>query len=210
MKSILLSILGIIIFLLLLPLLIGCLLIFLMVQLLLFPFRNAKHKKSYFYRDYGLKYSAEYYCSDWYTFYNAIRANDLPIRCIPHYDKKALLCWIDFTYDGTLFTLIFPELTYDHDNKTFTFADVDDADEPINIPIQQYSKELLSEWNAKVTEEDRCREVIYWVTDSNFVNKDDLPNAMETADFFFYAPKNIAASLEKFIAEHSITNPLSR
>ena len=202
MKSILRSIFGIIIFLLLLPLLIGCLLIFLMVQLLPFPFRNATYKKSCFYRDYGLKYSSNYYCSDWYDTYNAIRANDLPIRCAPRYDDQGKLFWMNFIYDGKLFVTITLEFMYDRDNETFFITDVNDSDEEINISICQYSEELLSEWNAEAGEENRCREIVFGVTDSNFVSKNDLPIAKDTPDFFFYDPKNIAASLEKFIAEH--------
>lgn len=201
MKDRVLSILGVIILILFSPLIILTMLVLLVIDLLCYPFRNSKYKKSCFYRDFGLKFNQNYYCSGWYELYNAIRANDLPIRCIPRYDDQGKLFWMNFIYDGKLFSTHNPEFLYDRDNEIFYITDVNDSDEEFKIPLCQYSEESLSEWNAAMPDENRCYAIVFLMTDSDFADLNDLVIAKDTPDFLFYDPKKIAEALRRYIAE---------
>lgn len=184
------------------PLILGCILILYIIQFCLYPFRYANYKNSPFYHDFNLKFDTDYYCTDWYEFYNVIRTNDFPIRCIPRYDDKGKLFWMNFTYGEKLLSFLFPECTYDHEQNTFIILDVSDDDMEVRISLDQYTDELLTEWNRTHPTEEQCSDIVFFVTEKDdFESLTDIAKAKEIHNFYFYNSKNIATALEKFISQ---------
>ena len=203
LKKVFASFLGTIILILFLPLIIGSILLLFLIHFCLLPFRYARYKKSPFYRDFGLKYKSDYYCSAWYEVYNAIRANNLPIRCVPRYDEKGKLYWMNFSFGTKLLSFSLPDCTYDHEQNAFIITDVTEDERGICVPLEQYREELLTEWNAEHTEEERCDEIIFFITEKGyFESEEDIHQAKELPAFVFYNSKKLADALESFISCH--------
>ena len=170
--------------------------------LIRYPFCKAKYKKSHYFKDFGIKYAAFVYDSDFYTVYNAIKEANLPLTSVLCRDRKNRANDMLFFYGKTLFCVYSKEeIDYDADNGNWIveiYNDRTDKDETVDI-IDHINKwiddQLIAHPDCPLPD----RRVI--LIQPKHIAKKNRIRAMESHEFLVYDKKNIATALEKFISE---------
>ena len=202
-KDKLLGFIVLLIAVLLIPLFLLTILIVILIGLIRYPFCNAKYKKSHYFKDFGIKYAAFVYDSEFYRIYNAVREAELPLTTIFCYDRKNRVIDMLFFHRDTLLCInSCGEIDYDTDTGKWTaevFNEETDGDETVEF-IDYVNKET----DAFLTAHPDCpcpnRRVI--LIQEKHIDPKDHARAMETPEFLVYAKKNIAEAIRRFIAEN--------
>ena len=179
-KDKLLGFIALLIAVLLTPLFLLTILIEIFIGLIRYPFCNAKHKKSHYFKDFGIKYAAFVYDSEFFAVYNAVREADLPLTPVLCRDHKNRVIDMLFFYgDDLLCVDESGEIEYDAKQGEWVNPPGDSAD------YIDYMKETTDFY---LTAHPECpfpaRRVIL-VERSSF-EAADLPRAMETPEFLVY------------------------
>ena len=160
-----------------------------------YPFCNAKHKKSHYFKDFGIKYAAFVYDSEFYAVYNAVREANLPLTpvlCRDH--KNRVIDMLFFHGDDLLCVDETGEIEYDAKQGMW-------VNTPGDSDYIGYMKETTDFY---LTAHPECplpaRRVI--LVNRSAFEAPDLPRAMETPEFLLYDKKNVAQVIRKFINEN--------
>ena len=182
-----------------LPWFILTILIVILYDFIATPFRKAKYKKSHFYRDFQEKFNSDFYTSDSYEIYNAVRAANLPIVATP-YRENGTINDLLFTYQDTLL-YISPIWFMDYDKEKDKWeCEVfnEEKDENELVDFNEYiAQEIKSEIPLLPDLPDTHKTVILLRKDR--ISKESLPYALQSEHFLIYDKKDIAASLEQFV-----------
>ena len=194
-KDKLLGFIALLIAVLLTPLFLLTILVEIFIGLIRYPFCNAKHKKSHYFKDFGIKYAALVYDSEFYAVYNAVREANLPLTpvlCRDH--KNRVIDLLFFHGDNLLCVDGIGELEYDSKQGKWESTNDDGAD------YIDYMKETTDFY---LTAHPECplpaRRVIL-VKRSAF-EAADLPRAMETPEFLVYDKKDPAKAIREWISQ---------
>ncbi len=185
------------------PLFLLTVLIEILIGLIRYPFCNAKYKKSHYFKDFGIKYAAFVYDSDFYTVYNAVKEANLPLKPVLCRDHKNRVVDLLFFHGDTLLCINFGEkIEYDTDTGKWTveiFNDEIDGDETVDF-IEYTNKQTSSFLSQHLECPLPDRRMI--LVQSKHIAKENLPCAMETPEFLVYEKKNVAEVIRKFINEN--------
>lgn len=201
-KDKLLGFIALLIAVLLTPLFLLTILIEIFIGLIRYPFCNAKHKKSHYFKDFGIKYAAFVYDSEFYAVYNAVREANLPLTPVLCRDHKNRVIDLLFFHGETLLCVNSEEIDYDADNGRWTLEIVNDqTDEDETVDYIDHTNKWIDDQLAAHPE---CpvpeRRVI--LIQSKHIAKENLARAMETPEFLLYEKKNVAQVIRKFINEN--------
>lgn len=182
----------------LLTILIGCL-----IGLLRYPFCNAKYKKSYYFKDFGINYAAFVYDSEFYRIYNAVREADLPLKPLLCRDRKnRVIDLLFFHGDALLSVNTEVALGFDADQEQWMveiFNDEIDGDETVEF-IEYMNKQTDDMLSAHPDCPIPNRRVI--LVDKNLLQKHEIDRAMETPEFLLYDHKDPAKAIREWIEEN--------
>lgn len=202
-KEKLLEVLAELIFALLTPLILLVVVVALLWGLIRYPFCNFKYKKSHYFKDFGIKYAAFVYDSDFYAAYNAVKEADLPLTPVLCRDRKNRVIDILFFHGETLLCVNSEEeINYDADNSNWIvniFNDKTDKDETVDF-IDHINKRIDDQLNAHPDCPVPDRRML--LIQQKHIAKENLTRAMEIPEFLVYNKKNIAKTLERFISEY--------
>lgn len=203
MKDKLETIGGELILALLMPLILAFLLLALLWELIVYPFRKASYQKSHFYRDFGEKYRSDFYGSDAYRIYNAVKDADLPLTAALSHNEKGEVCDILFTYKDVLL-YISPIWMIDYDKEKDKWeCEVfnEETDEDETVDFNEYIAKLIEEEIPTLSDLPKtCRTVILLRKDR--ISQESLSSAEESGLFLLYDKKNIAEAIAKFIEQN--------
>ncbi len=205
MKERLYTLAVLILFIILLPLILVMALSQLIIDLILYPFRYAKYKKSYYYHDFQEKFFIELYTSNAYSIYNAIKASNLPLVATP-YRENGKIRDILYTYHDTLLC-ISPLWFVDYDKEKekweceVAIEENEEGEDTEAVDFNEYiAKQIESEVPLLPDIPPTSRMVILLRKDH--ISDKSLPYAEASERFLIYDKKNIVEVLEKFISEH--------
>lgn len=195
-KDKLLGFIALLIAVLLTPLFLLTILIEIFIGLIRYPFCNAKHKKSHYFKDFGIKYAAFVYDSEFYAVYNAVHEANLPLTTTLCRDKKSrVIDMLFFHGDDLLCVDSMGEIEYDAKQGKWVSTNDDCAD------YIGYMKETTDFYLAAHPEYPLPARRVILVNRSAF-EASDLPRAMETPEFLLYDKKNVAQVIRNFINEN--------
>lgn len=171
-------------------------------DLLARPYRKAKYKKSYFYNDFGEKYSTWLYQSGFYFIYNTIKEKNLPLTTFRCLDRKGKTDTILFFYGKTLLYANTKEdigCNADSSNWIVEVINEKSGNEETVDFIHYINKEI----NRILSKHPDCprpdRRVIL-IREKHIAKKDRI-RAIEIPVFLVYNKDNIAEMISKFITE---------
>lgn len=185
-----------------LPWFILTILIVILYDFIATPFRKAKYKKSHFYRDFQEKFISDFYASDSYEIYNAVRAANLPLIATPHRENEKI-CNILFTYHDTLL-YISPVWFIDYDKEKDKWSCevvYDETDVSETVDFNEYIVKEMESEIPLIPDLPETHKTVILLRKDRIADK-DLSDALESGRFLIYDKKNIAEALEEFISEH--------
>lgn len=173
--------------------------------LIRYPFCNAKYKKSHFFKDFGIKYAAFVYDSEFFAVYNAVREADLPLTPVLCRDHKNRVIDMLFFYGDTLlYVNTEATLGFDVDQNQWTaqifqiFNDEIDGDETVEF-IEYMNKQTDDMLSAHPDCPIPNRRVI--LVDKNLLQKHEIDRAMETPEFLVYDKKDPAQAIREWMSQ---------
>lgn len=184
-----------------LPLFILTIMIVILYDFIATPFRKAKYKKSHFYRDFGVKYNSDFYGSEAYEIYNAVKYADLPIVATLYRNEKGEVSDVLFTFRDILL-YISPVWFIDYDKEKDKWScemENEETDVSETVDFNEYiAKEMESEIPLIPELPQTNRTVVLLRKDH--ISEESLPYAEASERFLIYDKKNITETLERFIS----------
>lgn len=165
------------------------------------PFRRAKYKKSHFYRDFGEKYNFNFYGSETYTIYNAVKDADLPLTATLLRNIKGEVGYVLFTYQDILLYVSDSMPNYNKENDKWeceAYNEETDEDETVNF--NEYWMKVVDEDLSMVPGLPKSDRTVILLR-KDHISDESLPYAEASERFLIYDKDNIAEALRRFIAE---------
>lgn len=172
-------------------LLLPIVLIALICLLLYVPIDYIKYKKSYYYKDFQLKYPFWIGFSPYYTLYNAIKSANLPIEYIPAMEKDSSTAFGYFLYDQTVILNDVGCLTYDEETDEW-LEEIDDS----WVSVEETMEETINNVQ-KIKGQDGCQKAVLLVEEQQ-IPEEVLCKAKQS-DMFILYDDNIIDALKTYI-----------